>query len=285
MKPRVLVLGSRGLLGSSLIKEFRLSNKVELLFTSRKSDAGVFFDPDINSIEELIISSKPNYVINCIGIIKQRIALQGINPSDVVRINSLFPLQVSDLSEKYSFQLIQIGTDCVFSGKDGGYGESSVHDSQDLYGKSKSLGEPKNRSSMLIRASFIGPEIENRLSFYEWIKNAHSNSEILGFTEHQWNGISTQVLSKILINLILKEYFYAGTFHLVPEDSVSKFELIELVKKKANRMDLNVIPHASADRIDRTLSTNFNSHNQELWKLAGFRNPPSIATLIDAIED
>jgi dTDP-4-dehydrorhamnose reductase len=171
MKPRVLVLGSRGLLGSSLIQEFSSSDKVELVFTSRRSDTGIFFDPNLNSLDDLLNSTKPNYVVNCIGVIKQRISQAIVSPSVVVRINSLFPLQISELTDKYSFKLLQIGTDCVFSGKVGSYTENSDHDSEDLYGNSKSLGEPINQNSMLIRTSFIGPEIENRLSFYEWVKN------------------------------------------------------------------------------------------------------------------
>jgi dTDP-4-dehydrorhamnose reductase len=194
-------------------------------------------------------------------------------------------LQISELTDKYSFKLLQIGTDCVFSGKVGSYTENSDHDSEDLYGNSKSLGEPINQNSMLIRTSFIGPEIENRLSFYEWVKNTNQNMEVMGYTDHLWNGISTNVLSRILLNLILENSFSAGTIHLVPMDSISKYELIELVKKKANRMDLKVTPTISENQINRTLSTVYSDQNQKLWTLAGYKSPPSIVELIDAIKD
>ena len=42
-------------------------------------------------------------------------------------------------------KIFQIATDCVFSGKIGGYNELSNHDDLDIYGVSKSMGEVKKR--------------------------------------------------------------------------------------------------------------------------------------------
>jgi dTDP-4-dehydrorhamnose reductase len=283
MNRKVLVLGNRGMLGSSVIVTLESSDRLDVVGTSRNSNHGIPFNPEINDLRGLISSVKPDYVINCIGVIKQRISLGNVSTSSVVRINSLFPHEISELSNEFNYKLLQIGTDCVFSGKTGKYREDKTHDSTDLYGRTKSLGEPTSQNSMILRTSFIGPEIENKHSFFEWIKNSPTDSVLRGFTNHLWNGVTSYALSKILLKIITEDAFFSGVHHLVPSDEISKFELINSIIQKTKRGDLDVVPVESLDSIDRTLTTINPARNSELWKLIGYKSLPSIKELIDEI--
>lgn len=271
------------MLGSNVIVTLESSDRLDVVGTSRNSNYGIPFNPEINDLRGLISSVKPDYVINCIGVIKQRISLGNISTSSVVRINSLFPHEISELSNEFNYKLLQIGTDCVFSGKTGKYREDKTHDSTDLYGRTKSLGEPTSQNSLILRTSFIGPEIENKHSFFEWIKNSPTDSVLRGFTNHLWNGVTSYALSKILLKIITQDAFFSGVHHLVPSDEISKFELINSIIQKTKRGDLDVVPVESLDSIDRTLATINPGRNSELWKLIGYKSPPSIKELIDEI--
>jgi len=283
MRKKVLVLGSKGLLGTALLKELNSTSNLDLIHTSRSLNWGVFFDPNSDNFEELFDSIRPNYVVNCLGIVKQRILSGHESLRSLVRVNSLFPHEIAELCEINDSKLIQVGTDCVFSGSQGSYDENSIHDGTDLYGKTKSLGEPDSANSMIIRSSFIGPEIENKLSFYEWVKNFPANSEISGYTDHLWNGISSTTLSRLIVAIIKNEEFRPGVQHLVPLDVVNKFELINFVISKIQRSDLQVNPVLSNNPVDRTLTTLDQKRNQELWEITGFKNPPTIRETIDEI--
>ena len=271
------------MLGTALLKELNSTSNIELSYTSRSLNWGIYFDPNSDNFENLFHSMRPNYIVNCLGIVKQRIVSGRESLRSLVRVNSLFPHEIAELCATHDAKLIQVGTDCVFSGSKGSYDENSVHDGSDLYGRTKSLGEPNSANSMIIRSSFIGPEIENKLSFYEWVKNFPANSEISGYTDHLWNGISSTTLSRLIVAIIENEEFNPGVQHLVPLDVVSKFELINFVIAKIQRSDLQVNPVLSNNQVDRTLSTLNHKRNKELWEIAGFKNPPTIRQTIDEI--
>ena len=283
MNRKVLILGNRGMLGSSVNVTFKSSNQVDVISTSRDSSFGIPFNPELSDLRSLISSVKPDFVINCIGVIKQRIPLGNVSTSSVIRINTLFPHEISELSNEFNYKLLQIGTDCVFSGKTGKYHENKTHDCTDLYGKTKSLGEPINPNSMILRTSFIGPEIENKHSFFEWIKNSPRNSVLNGFTDHVWNGVTSYALSNLLLKIVTEDAFFSGIHHLVPSDEISKFDLINSIIQKTHRSDLEVVPVESLDSIDRTLTTLNPPRNKELWRLIDYKNPPSIKQLIEEI--
>ena len=190
---KVVVLGSTGMLGSAIGKYFQSKENYDTILTYRNNKVAygknnIWFDAIDSALQKFANS---DYIINCIGVIKPFIE---DNKEHSIYLNSLFPYELSSFCKKENIRLIHITTDCVFSGMDGNYSESSIHDALDFYGKSKSLGEPDN--CMVLRTSIIGEELHNNVSLIEWVKSM-KGQKVKGFTNHYWNGMTTNQYAKV----------------------------------------------------------------------------------------
>ena len=281
-RPKILVLGSTGMLGFTCFSAFNSRSEFETLGTARQVVPGLVQVKSLGEIEQLIRSRKPDIVLNCIGTIKPYIK-DDISKSimNAIQTNSLLPYEIADMANKYNFRIIQIATDCVFSGAEGGYKEDSAHDASDVYGKTKSLGEVKDSRVLNLRCSIIGREKFKKVSLMEWLLGQEPNSIIHGFTDHLWNGVSTFHFAQIAMGIVLKKLDLAGTFHIVPANSVNKSELLMGLAKAYNRQDLEILEVDSGLSTNRTLSTNFPSANSNFWACAGYENPPTISEMIN----
>jgi dTDP-4-dehydrorhamnose reductase len=278
------------MLGNAVLKEF--SNfQGELIATTRAgknvtADSGVTF-LDFDAATDHLETTFPmpvDYIINCIGIIKPY-----INDADAgqtataLEINGAFPNRLEAWASKRGARVIQIATDCVFSGSKGNYLENSEHDAIDVYGKSKSMGEAKGASMMHLRVSIIGPEVAKSSSLLEWVRNQPKNAEISGYTDHFWNGITSFHFAKIARGIIENDLFEAGVFHVLPKDSVTKSELVGLIAEYLGRLDIKVNPTATGANINRTLDTIFAAKNKAIWLSAGYESPLSIAQMVSEL--
>jgi len=171
---KILVLGSTGMLGQYVTRY--LKNKSVPVTASSRIDFDAS-NPTQSEIENLI--SPFNVIINCIGLIKPQVDKYGI--VEAIRINSVFPHQLANTCESKNKKLIHITTDCVYSGKIGGYTETSISDVSDTYGKTKSMGEPQNCTT--IRTSIIGEEVHQQRSLIEWAKSQNGKT-VHGYTNH-----------------------------------------------------------------------------------------------------
>jgi dTDP-4-dehydrorhamnose reductase len=138
----------------------------------------------------------------------------------------------------------------VYSGRTGNYNESSTHDCLDAYGKSKSLGEPDN--CMVLRTSIIGEEIHKKISLIEWAKSQKGKT-VSGFTNHLWNGITTQQYA-IICQKIIEQNLYSKELYHVFSNHITKYDLLKLFNKRFD-LDLNIEKKESEEIIDRTLSS------------------------------
>tara|TARA_R110001592_G_scaffold158389_1_gene389520 strand:+ start:258 stop:1061 length:804 start_codon:yes stop_codon:yes gene_type:complete len=246
---KVVILGSTGMLGNSVASVFDAINDLEILYSHRtevvaREQNSFYFDA---TLSDLSIIPDCDYIINCIGVIKPFMKL---NIENSIYINSIFPHKLSKYCKVKEIKLIHITTDCVFSGLVGKYHESSVHDCEDEYGKSKSLGEPSN--CMVLRTSIIGEEIHKNASLIEWVKS-NEGGEINGFTNHMWNGVTTKHYGELCAQIIRKDMYEDGLFH-VHSNEVSKYELLNMINR---RFSLNItITPIKAKKIDRTLTSN-----------------------------
>lgn len=286
---KVLVLGGTGMLGQGVLKAF--SNSKFEVVVSKRSKTGdsaylgnpsVIFDASSSPLEELDnILSEGDFIINCIGIIKPHIKDDDKTQRRIaLEINGLFPDKLADFSEKRGIKVIQIATDCVYSGIEGKYDEDSSFDALDVYGKTKSLGEVPSNSMMHLRVSIIGTEAGRSTSLWEWVRNQPRSAQINGFTDHEWNGITTYHFGRIARGIIESGLFKPGVFHVVPTGEVSKFELVSEIAKASGRSDLQIEPKPSGKHIDRTLRTVNSEFNNDLWKAAGYRIPPTVPEMI-----
>lgn len=273
----IAISGSTGMLGSMIYKVFKDKFKLILLARSKKKIEAlyrtygkskynkiVYFD-FLNIYKDYIkqstFSTSPNFLdlvkkigrvdafINCAGI-TNRFSEQ--NPTQTFFINSAMP---HILSNYYHNKLIHITTDCVFSGKQGKpYTEKSITDPIDLYGLTKSLGEPSN-NSLILRSSFIGPEITRFVLLFEWFKK--NTRDTVGYTNHLWNGVTSKQFAKICLKLINRRSNFPskGLYHIY-SNTVSKYEML-LAFKKILHKKITIIPKAT-DPIDRRLSSCYN---------------------------
>ena len=158
---------------------------------------------------------------------------------------------MSDYCQKKKIKLIHITTDCVFSGKRGKYSENDKHDCEDIYGKTKSIGEPDN--CMVIRTSIIGEEKYNKRSLIEWIKLKRGKT-LKGFSDHYWNGLTTKHLSEKILQVIKKNLYKKEVFHIFSTPTISKYKLLELINVKL-KLNCKIIKFKTKVPINRSLIT------------------------------
>jgi dTDP-4-dehydrorhamnose reductase len=223
---KIAVLGPTGMLGSALVYYLRRAGyDVEPIDRRRFS-----FTSD--AIEALDLRGM-SIAVNAVGLINRRI---DTDSKDFYLINSLFPRVLADYCEKKSVKLIHISTDCIFDGKRGLYTEEDVPSADDLYGRSKALGEPRN--CMVLRTSIIGPELRNHYNLLCWVLS--QKSPIRGFKNHLWNGVTSVQLSRV-VDQIISDDLFRYCIHNIYSSDISKLELIKLICNSFS-CRLDVIP-------------------------------------------
>ena len=277
------MLGATGMLGSACYSVISESSSLSTQGTSRTLDSQLLHldAEDLNQASTLIAKIKPDYIVNCIGIIKPHISEK--DPASIKRaisINAEFPIFLANLALENNFRVIQIATDCVYSGKKGSYTEIDLHDATDVYGKTKSLGEVPSENFLHLRASIIGPEFGRSTSLLEWFRNQPLGSKLNGFEDHIWNGITTYQFAKLALGIIESGETISGIRHIVPANRVSKYELLKIFSKVYRRDDLEISKVTSSNFIDRTLETENSDFNREIWNLGGYSTLPTIEEMV-----
>lgn len=245
---KIYILGASGMLGRYVVSYFEKQGKS--VVPLKRSDFEIneqFFQVDIVNLFTKVGISRDDVVVNCIGAIKPQV--DKISKTLSILINSVFPNMLADYCAKKRVKLIHVTTDCVFSGTKGAYKENDPHDVTDLYGRSKSLGEPDN--CCVVRTSIIGEEVEQARSLVEWVKS-NKGKHINGFTNHFWNGVTCLQAAKVFESIIDKNLYWAGTRH-VYSNSINKYELLFLINQ-IYQLDISITPKEAAI-CDRTLSS------------------------------
>jgi len=266
----ILVLGISGMLGSMVFDYLSKNKNFNVYGTVRntkyqKNRIFLFDAYEISQLEDkTILNLNIEYVINCIGITKP--FSKDDDPRGVVRairINADFPWELAKYAKNHNKKVIQIGTDCVFSGKKGPYNENSKHDPLDVYGKSKSLGEVFDGTTLIIRDSIIGPEFKKETTFLlEWFLNQQEGGTISGWEHHTWNGITTLQFAQICEKIIETNSFdrligISHIHHFLPNSIVNKFELMNIFNEIFDKkLKINHV-NKPDEKVDRTLSSNF----------------------------
>ena len=205
---------------------------------------------NLNSLFKIIKDINPDYIINCIGVLIKG-SIQ--DTSNAILINALLPHKLAQFSKAINAKFIHISTDCVFDGSIGSYIETDIKTAQDIYGLSKSLGEINDDKNLTLRTSIIGPELKNnRVGLFSWFTN--QKGEVNGFTESIWGGVTTLVLSDVIIKSIKDDL--TGLIHVTNGDSISKFNLLNLIKEKFNLTNIKLVS-VPGKKSDKSLKTKF----------------------------
>jgi dTDP-4-dehydrorhamnose reductase len=200
------------------------------------------------TVERALDEARPEVVVNCIGVVKQIAAATG--PTEMVRLNALFPHQLAAVCEARGIRLIHVSTDCVFSGRRGGYTEQDTPDPLDLYGRSKLAGEPAGPHVVTLRTSMIGWELGGRRQgLLEWFTGERGGT-VRGYTGAVFSGPTTPVLSRAILTVAEHHPELSGTWHLAAEP-IDKHNLL-LGLRDALSLDIEIVPDDDVT-IDRSL--------------------------------
>lgn len=234
---------------------------------------------DIDVLKKALKGAK--WIINCIGIIKPYIHDDNaLEVERAVRVNSLFPHNLAKAAKKIGAKVIQIETDCVYSGKRGNYSEEDEHDALDAYGKSKSLGEAKFDNVYHLRDSIIGPEPSAHVSLLDWFLTQPKDSTVNGFTNHRWNGITTLHFGKICLGIIKKGLKVPNFQNIIAGDRPTKAKMLAYFADAFSRDDIKINSVKAPKVVDRTLSTQDPKTNAKIWRAAGYREIPTVKQMI-----
>jgi len=146
-----------------------------------------------------------------------------------IAINALFPHQLAQICRKKNIRLIHMSSDCVFSGRKGHYSEEDLSDAEDLYGKTKYLGEIGGTGCLTLRTSIIGRELGTAHGLIEWFMS-NEGATVHGYKTAVFSGLTTLALSEIIAEIISHCPHISGVYQVASE-SISKYDLLDLVKK------------------------------------------------------
>ncbi|MFT4041098.1 MAG: SDR family oxidoreductase [Thermomicrobiales bacterium] len=272
---RVLVLGGSGMLGHKVYQTLRETFDTRVTLRSRDAAEAALpglFDPaeiidgvdarDPATVRRAIALAEPEAVINCIGIIKQLPAAHDAVAS--ISVNALLPHQLAEMCAARGARLVHISTDCVFSGRQGGYTEADIPDPPDLYGRSKLLGEVTGPGAITLRTSIIGRELASRNGLVEWFLSAPGPA-VRGYTQAVFSGLPTLALAQVIAQVVHDFPEASGLYH-VAADPIAKFDLLQLLGAAYGR-PVTVEPFPDV-RIDRSLD------GSRFAALTGFRAAP-----------
>lgn len=222
-----------------------------------------------------------DWIINAIGMTKPLIRDDNAEQIEAaIWVNSLMPYYLGRAANEHGAKVLQIATDCVFSGLKGGYVESDVHDALDVYGKTKSLGETNQPNVHHLRCSIVGPEPKNFKFLMEWFRRQPAGARVSGFTNHKWNGVTTLQFAGLCKGVIEYDLALPHLQHVVPASVMTKAQMLREFAVAFNRPDIVVNDVEASYVVDRTLATNNADLNEKLWSAAGYQKPPTVAEMI-----
>ncbi|HEX7956094.1 MAG TPA: SDR family oxidoreductase [Pyrinomonadaceae bacterium] len=234
---KVLILGGSGMLGHKLWQT--LSRRFDARATFRQSPAAYarlgLFDParsvggvtahDFDSVVRALAAARPAAVVNCVGIVKQDAAAK--DPYQSIAVNALFPHRLAQACAAAGARLIHLSTDCVYTGRRGNYSEADASDAEDIYGRTKWLGEVDYPHALTLRTSMIGRELAGAHGLVEWFLSQRGK-RVRGFRRAVFSGFTTQALAEIIGDVIADHESLSGVRHVAAEP-INKFDLLTLV--------------------------------------------------------
>lgn len=281
---KVMVLGATGMLGNAMFRFLTRDRELSVYGTMRQDNGAHYFDDTLSanlisgvdvenydSIVRVFGQIEPDIVINCVGLVKQ--TAEADDPLQAVPINSLLPHKLAALCKLTRSRLIHISTDCVFSGTKGDYLETDFPDANDLYGRSKLLGEVDYPHAITLRTSIIGHELSGNRSLIGWFLSQEGS--VKGFSQAIFSGLPTVELSRIVHEVILPRPELRGLYHVAAQP-INKFELLKLVADTYHK-SIKII-ESDKLTIDRSL-------NAEKFQMATGYKGPEWPTLIKLMYD
>jgi dTDP-4-dehydrorhamnose reductase len=258
---RILVLGASGMLGHAVLRTMTEADNHEVWGTLRNPSAARHFSPAIASrlisgvdvetsdaLSSVFNTVKPDIVINCVGLVKQ--LSDGNDVLTAVPLNTLLPHRLAKHCSENGARLIHVSTDCVFSGKKGNYSECDTPDAEDVYGRSKLLGEVTDRAhAITLRTSIIGHELNSAHGLTDWFLT--QKGRVKGYRRAIFSGLPTVELARVMRDFVLPNTALSGLYH-VAAAPIAKVDLLNCIKH-VYKKEIEIEPD-DAVVIDRSLN-------------------------------
>lgn len=210
---------------------------------------------DIGRVGEAVVSDDYDAVINCIGILNDYAER---DQEAAAYLNAYFPHLLAKLAENKKTIVVNISTDCVFSGRRGGYTEQDIPDGTSFYARSKALGELIDGKNITLRCSFVGADMNPEgIGLMNWF--LRQKGAVKGYSKVFWTGLTTLQLAKIIEEAVRVQA--AGLYHMVPAKSISKYELLELFNCFLRKKKIHIEQDETV-KVDKSMKrTNFAGMN------------------------
>lgn len=210
----IAILGADGLLGSWLCYKYR---REAFGFSHKELDI-----TDESYVYHALKALQPDGVINCAALTNKR----NVNPEQRMDVNARAPHTLAKICNDLGIKLVQVSTDCVFSGIHGNYTELDTPDADDNYGWTKAQGEVIETPHVTVRASFVGWPDPKQRGLISWLYNSPQHV-IEGYKNVWWNGLTAHALATHLMDLAYD--YETGIVHVYGE-TISKYELLSIVR-------------------------------------------------------
>lgn len=250
-KMSVLLFGATGMAGHVIYYYLQASGKYNVynaVYRTKLTDDSLVVDVENEEgVTRVVHEIRPQLIINCVGVL---IKGSKEHPDRAIYINAYFPHLLKKLSDEIGARLLHISTDCVFSGKKGNYTEDDFRDADDVYGRSKALGEIINDRDLTIRTSIIGPELKKTgEGLFHWFM--HQTGVVNGFKTVIWGGVTTLELAKAIDVAISTNKI--GLVQLSNGIGITKYDLLQLFKKIWSKQDVEIRPFCS-EVVDKSIA-------------------------------
>lgn len=279
---RILILGGTGMLGHTLWQYF--SSRFPDTYTTIRQSRTVYEkhrlfagDKVIDSVDVvdfpmltgIMKCVKPDFILNCIGVTKRR--KEAEMAIHAIALNALLPHKLLEWGQNNYAKVVNFSTDCVFDGEQGNYTEESPTNATDLYGKTKALGEIRGAYALTLRSSFIGTELHDGTELLEWFMS--QTGRVKGFKNAIYSGLTTIELSRVLETIMMHHPNATGVYN-VSSDTISKFDLLLLIKEKMN-LGVEIVP-------DETVKCNRSLDSTKFRKEFNY-TPPTWEVMVDEL--
>jgi dTDP-4-dehydrorhamnose reductase len=274
-KQKILVLGASGMLGNAVLRYFATQTDHEVVGIVRSAGSArllpdslqdrVALGGDVDDVDALVRMfdrHRPTLVINCVGLVKQ--LGDAKDPLAAIPVNAVLPHRLARLCALASARLVHLSTDCVFTGDKGMYREDALPDAQDVYGRTKLLGEVDYPHALTLRTSIIGHELSSRHSLVCWFLSQQES--VRGFSQAVFSGLPTVEIARVIDKYVLERPELHGLYHLSAEP-IDKFSLLQLIATAYGK-DIEITDDRALiiDRsLDSTRFRNATGYQPEPW--------------------
>ncbi len=238
MQKKVVVIGSNGMLGMSLVNRLYPDEKYKLFALAAGKNRNdrlpslKYFSIDLQHFSYIKMQLNlinPDYIINALAMTNVDLCETEKELCD--QVNVTFVKDLAQVSKEIDAHLIHISTDFIFDGEKGSYyRENDPPNPVNYYGLSKLKSEIEIKKTgalyTILRTILVYGKTPNmkRNNIVLWIKSSLENGEKISIIKDQYR-MPTYVGSLVNACLLSMEKNVLGTFHISDKEFLSIYEM------------------------------------------------------------